>query len=201
MNDANDIPEVVTQPGADILPFLPPEMQKWALLALVLLPYLTRSWHALTSGGGISGAWKAIWFGTNTPKDTKSANAGKVTSLILAGFLCFGASAMVQGCKTSPPAVMANISDSAKVTADAALAAWNDYIPVGRPSLEQQQKVKDAWLKYKAAQLVLLDAAILYAETGKTGTSQQKFDAAIAASSQALADLVGLIREFGVKLE
>lgn len=42
----------------------------------VTIPYITRAFHSLTTGGGIVGMFKAILFGTNTPKQktTKKQN-------------------------------------------------------------------------------------------------------------------------------
>lgn len=56
-------------PGINLLP------EHWrsrVMLALLLAPYLTRGYHALTSGGGLRGVWKAIWFGTNVPKEEQT---------------------------------------------------------------------------------------------------------------------------------
>ena len=52
-------------PGLNLLPA---KWQPWAVAAAVLLPYLGRAYHALTSGGGLRGVWQGIMFGTNTPK-------------------------------------------------------------------------------------------------------------------------------------
>lgn len=52
----------------DLINIIP---EKWRGTALVLVaasPYLTRAFHALTTGGGLKGIINAIWFGTNTPK-------------------------------------------------------------------------------------------------------------------------------------
>ena len=59
--DTNNIP------GIDMLP---EKYRGSAMLLLIALPYLTRAFHALANGGGLRGIWNAIWFGTNTPKNT-----------------------------------------------------------------------------------------------------------------------------------
>ena len=55
----NDIP---------IINFLPEAWRGWAVVVILAAPYVTRGYHALANGGGISGVWRAIWFGTNQPK-------------------------------------------------------------------------------------------------------------------------------------
>jgi len=52
----------------DIINIIPAKYHAVVLFALAFLPYVTRAWHALTSGGGLKGIWNAIFFGTNTPK-------------------------------------------------------------------------------------------------------------------------------------
>lgn len=104
------------------------------------------------------------------------------------------------GCAGTTPAKAAvNVSDTAKITVESALRAWNNYIPVGHPSLQKQKQVRDAYRKYKAAQLAVLDAAILVKTSGDD-ESAAKLNDAIVAASAALADVVALIREFGVKI-
>lgn len=49
--------------------YIPEKYRGWVILSLILLPYLTRAYHALRTGGGIRGIYRSILFGTNTPKD------------------------------------------------------------------------------------------------------------------------------------
>lgn len=53
-------------PGINLLPT---EYQGTALLLMFLTPHLTRAYHAVTNGGGIIGIFRAIFWGTNTPKN------------------------------------------------------------------------------------------------------------------------------------
>ena len=62
----NDIP---------IINFLPVKYRGWAIILVLAFPYLTRAYRALTTSGGLRGAWNAILFGTNTPPEVKSAIA------------------------------------------------------------------------------------------------------------------------------
>lgn len=96
-------------------------------------------------------------------------------------------------------------SGTAKVTADAAMRSWGKYVSQFRPPVSQEQKVKAAFDKYQAAQLLLLDSAIAYrqaeASGGDKSSAQAKLDAAVAGASAALTDLLGLMQQFGLKLQ
>lgn len=52
-------------PGINLLP---PKVQPWVIALVIAAPYLTRAYHALAGGGGLTGVWRAIMFGTNTPR-------------------------------------------------------------------------------------------------------------------------------------
>src|SRR5438477_10355889 len=119
-----------------------------------------------------------------------------VPVLLLAGFVSCG------GCKTTPETVAYRTSQTAHITATAALKAWADYVAEKHPPVEQEKKVQAAWDQYKAAQLTLLDTTKAYMEAGSSpnSTAQQRFDEALAATGAALADLIGLIRSFGGKI-
>jgi len=52
-----------------IIGYLPEKYRGTAILAILLFPYLTRAYYAITTGGGIVGAVRSILWGTNTPKD------------------------------------------------------------------------------------------------------------------------------------
>lgn len=51
-----------------IIDQLPEKWRGTALLLLLVLPYITRAWHAWKMGGGLYGMRDAILFGTNKPK-------------------------------------------------------------------------------------------------------------------------------------
>lgn len=50
----------------DLLSFIPAGYAKY----LVLVPFITRAYYSLKTGGGIIGVWRSIMFGTNAPKET-----------------------------------------------------------------------------------------------------------------------------------
>jgi hypothetical protein len=56
----NDIP---------IINALPEKYRGWALVILLASPYITRAFYAVANGGGFVGIARAIWLGTNTPKE------------------------------------------------------------------------------------------------------------------------------------
>lgn len=140
--------------------------------------------------------------GANKPA---SGNIAAGPSLwLLCGFLAFG----VSGCalfKGATPAKQAvNVSDVSKVTVEAALSAWDAYIVAHHPPLSQQREVKRAWENYRAAQILILDAALVMKEAETAGTTtpeqQAQLSYAVTEASAALADLIKLLQGFGVKL-
>ncbi len=63
-----NLPPSLQIPGLDLLPV---SWQGPLLIIIVLSPYVTRAYHALTNGGGAKGVMSAIWFGTNVPPAPK----------------------------------------------------------------------------------------------------------------------------------
>lgn len=57
-----------TQTPDPIVDALPTGWKMPVAIGLLILPYLTRAYYAIKQGGGLRGIWRAIWFGTNTPK-------------------------------------------------------------------------------------------------------------------------------------
>ena len=51
-------------PGINLLPA---QYQGIATLAIIVVPYITRAYHAIATGGGLVGIYRAILFGTNQP--------------------------------------------------------------------------------------------------------------------------------------
>lgn len=96
-------------------------------------------------------------------------------------------------------------SSTAKVTADVAMRSWGAYVKQFHPPTEQEQKVKDSFERYQAAQLLLLDSAIAYRQAEASGgdktAAQTKLDAAVAGAGAALQDLLSLLQTFGVTIQ
>jgi len=129
----------------------------------------------------------------------------KFKILLATLLLCaFALSPAFTGCKSSPATTAVRVSDSAKVTVEAALGAWDAYIVANHPPLAQQAAVKKAWERYQAAQLLVLDTALILKEAQATGgntiTAKATLDSAIANGGQAIADLLALVRQFGAKI-
>lgn len=128
----------------------------------------------------------------------------QLTLFLLCGYLCLGTSgcALFQGATPAKQAV--NVSDVTRVTVESALRAWDDYIVAHHPPLSQQREVKKAWENYRAAQVLILDAALILKEAETAGTTtpeqQAQLNYAVAEASAALADLIKLLQGFGVKL-
>ena len=58
-----------------VINLLPEKWRGAATMLILLSPYLTRGYSALSAGGGIVGVLRAIWFGTNVEKSlTKKVN-------------------------------------------------------------------------------------------------------------------------------
>lgn len=52
-----------------------PVKYRWLIVAIVTLgPILGRTYHAISSGGGLEGIWKGLILGTNVPKDVPTAS-------------------------------------------------------------------------------------------------------------------------------
>lgn len=129
----------------------------------------------------------------------------KARLLLVSSFILLTSSFLVSsGCKSSPATTAVRVSDASKVTVEAALGAWDAYIVANHPPLTQQAAVKRAWEKYQAAQLVVLDAALILKEAQTSGantiTAQAALNSAIANGGQAIADLLALVRQFGVRI-
>ncbi len=125
----------------------------------------------------------------------------KFLSIIVA-IVC--ALSLGSGCKTSAPDVAVKVSDTSKVTVEAALRAWDAYIVANHPPIKMQTDVRDAWLKYKQAQILVLDTAIILKEAESIGASsadaESALNKAMAETGVALADLINLLRQFNVKI-
>jgi hypothetical protein len=182
-------------PGLNLLP---ESLRGWALLALAFLPYLTRAYHALATGGGLRGIWNAILFGTNTPKqpDPGAASSAATTKttlcLALAGIILFAAA-----CNTTPQRAAYQAAGTASVTVETALHAYDAFAAQGKTTPAQNAAVKAAYIKYQAAFAVVCDAGAVYAATGTASAAVQT---AIINANNTIADLINLIRACGVKI-
>lgn len=176
---------------------IPPKYQFLIGLSLIL----GRVIQAIRTGGGLKSILASIWLGTNHPKPpvanatngtTAAGDKSTIVPLLLLGALLAGCAPCLTGCKATPAKAAVNASDTSRITVEHALGAWNDYIIQFHPPVSQQAQVRAAWEKYKAAQLVVLDAALIYKETNDAAAGQ-KLNAAIANAGNTLNDLLKLI--------
>lgn len=114
---------------------------------------------------------------------------------------------VVTGCKSTPATNVYRATGTAKITVDAAMTAWGDYVEKFRPPLAEEAAVKAAFQKYQLAEEAILDAAIEYETATANANAEQQssalnvLNATVAAASAALGDLTSLITSFGVELK
>lgn len=107
------------------------------------------------------------------------------------------------------------------VTAVAALKVWNEYVGVAYAQaasntdtnkaalaraelLAKEEQVQAAWEKYQAAQISLLNITQSFSKVDPNAphdpTAWDRLSQASIAASEAAAELVGLLRKFGLKV-
>lgn len=123
--------------------------------------------------------------------------------LLLAAALFSVALSFTPGCSSTPARAAYNTVAIPAVTVDQAMTAWGDYVAQFHPSAAVESQVKDAYDRYQAAELLAIDAAQAYAaiasSTNSTGAAvAQQLTGQNAAN--ALADLVNLLKQIGVKI-
>lgn len=55
-----------------LLNLIPAKYAAYGAAAVVIIQTAGRIYHALSSGNGLVGAWRAFLYGTNTPKPTET---------------------------------------------------------------------------------------------------------------------------------
>lgn len=124
--------------------------------------------------------------------------------MVLAMVIALDVSLLLNGCGSTPARSAVILSDSSRVTVEAALGAWDDYIVQFNPPIERQIAVKQAWEKYRDAQLLVLDTALILKEAETAGgnviTAKAALNSAIQNAGTTLADLFTLLRQFGLKI-
>jgi len=111
----------------------------------------------------------------------------------------------VVGCHSTPQRTAYNVESAAAVTVEEAMTAWGDYVAQFHPPVAQEEAVADALDKYQSAMLTAIDAtqaviALRAAGTKDPTEALAKSQLAQQAASDALADLLGLLRKFNLKL-
>ncbi len=114
-------------------------------------------------------------------------------------------STALTGCTSTPSRIAYNTVETPAASVDVAMTAWGDYVRQYHPTAATEAKVRDAFQKYQAAELLAIDAAKTYADQAASGStnsfSAQVQSALTSQSAQStLADLVKLIQSLGAKL-
>ena len=125
----------------------------------------------------------------------------KILTLILVGAVI----ALSPGCHSTPQRVVYSTVQASDVSVEVALGAWNDYLGTHKVTAAQELTVKHAFEKYQAAALLVSDLTQTYAglvtsHSTNAADAQLAATAATQSAAQALADLVQVIRSFGVKI-
>lgn len=133
------------------------------------------------------------------------SGAAKLTTGIVLGILTTLALPCLflsSGCNTPPAKAAYQVEAGAAATMTAAMTAWGAYVATSHPPAAQEQKVKDAFVRYQLAELAAIDATKAWVMSGSgSGTNAPpSVTGASAAASQALGELVALIQSFGVTL-
>ena len=137
----------------------------------------------------------------DNPTAAKSTGGNSLLVLV-ASFWILAAGAT--GC-ASAPGVAFKATGTADSVAVAALGAWNDYCAANHPPVSQQLAVKAAFQKFKAAEVTALDVALVLQAYSATNSADSAFalaksTAAVSAETDALTDLINLLKSFGVKI-
>jgi hypothetical protein len=203
MNDL--LSSVPNDPLTVVMQAVPEKFHGWAVFGFVTLPFLTRTYHALVNGAGLRGAWNAIWFGTNTPKDVVPASTSNVIKLMAFFILSLAIVPLWfgTGCQSPPQRVAFNVASAPVTTSDQAMKVWGDYVHQFHPAVEQERKVLVAYRKVKAAELAAIDAAHAAANAmSSTNTLSATLTTQLQSPevSQALSELLDVLRSIGVKI-
>lgn len=103
------------------------------------------------------------------------------------------------GCKSANQSAY-RVVGTVQVSADAAMSAWGDYVRTRAVPIEDEQKVKSAYDKYRQSMIIVATAGKAMSEAD-TQDSRQKLDIALAAAASTLGNLTSLIQSFGVKVK
>jgi hypothetical protein len=119
---------------------------------------------------------------------------GSKTSLLVALLLPV---LFFTGCATTY-----RVEKSADISVTAALSAWNDYVAQNHPPVSEELAVRAAFQKVQSAELAAVDATIMASSLSTTNASPLPaiVTADYQSAANALADLVNLLRQFGVKI-
>jgi hypothetical protein len=139
-----------------------------------------------------------IWGVTHRRSTAPQSVPVKVGPLLV----LLAAAGLLAGCQGTPARIAFNTVKVPAVTLDAVMTAYGDYYRQFGVATADQVKVRAAYEKAKAAELLAIDAAQAAVatlwSTNSVLTLQQQLTGQ--AAQQALADLLSLVRALGVKI-
>jgi hypothetical protein len=165
----------------------------------------------MTIGGGFTGVFARDNNKTSeqvgaTPQPGQSQPVG-IKVMLLAGALLLPLPFCLTSCTATPARIAYNAVALPAVTVDQAMGAWGDYVAQFHPPAATEQKVKAAFEHYQSAELLAIDAAQAYAALSAGSSTNSVAIAArlnslatSQAAGTALADLVNLLRNLGVRI-
>ena len=143
------------------------------------------------------------------PSTFGNMRPNRFASLAVAAYLglalIMGSFLGCQGCK-SPAQTAYVVGQTSTITIEAAMSLWNEYVGNKHPGVEVEQKVKNGYDNYRKADIALLTAgkAMLEAQNAddavKKTAAQTAWHQAEAALTASSGQLIGLLRDLGVKL-
>lgn len=107
---------------------------------------------------------------------------------------------IIAGCMYGPKRVTYNVLAGTEITVDEAMQLWGQYVKDFHPPVAQEKQVADAFTKYQLAEEEAIDAARLAITLTGNADAETKRAQTARTASQALGELVGLMRQFGVKI-
>ena len=138
----------------DLIKVIPEKWRGTVLVLAVLSPYITRAYHAVSSGGGLRSMISSIWFGTNTPKPKQDSDKTPPTvpMILLVAMLSLGCMTTITGCSTVPKtreAIVFNAYRDVWTVAHSAYEAHCENVVQGKVSKEKEAQVDAAWNKFR----------------------------------------------------
>ena len=105
------------------------------------------------------------------------------------------------GCGANAQKTTYRIAATTPVSVEAALRLYNVAAAQGKTTIEQNQKVKAAYLKYQSSFALLCDSGAVYAAAGPgDAPAAAALQQAVQNSSATINDFIALVTSFGVKL-
>ena len=181
----------MNSPGIDfpVLDSIPEPWRGRAFLLLILLPYATRAYHALSAGGGLKGMWDSVWFGTNTPKKAEPPRPGSGAGALLPVLLAAALLVPAAGCTTPQNSAGRSLATVTQ-TVDGAMQGWASWVALGQATAGDEAKVKAVYAKYQLAEQAAERAYLVYTKTG----SADPWTAAAASLRASQTDLLNLVK-------